>query len=131
MFGTNDVRLSSLATYEKYMRLILEASIQNGIVPIVSTVPPIKAAWGVSRAEQYNAIVIKLAREYDVPLLDYYSAMKTLPNDGLAADGVHPSLPPTLQTAFFTQKNIQYGYTIRNLTALQALDKVWREALTP
>ena len=131
MFGTNDVRLSSLATYEKYMRLILEASIQNGIVPIVSTVPPIKAAWGVSRAEQYNTIVIKLAREYDVPLLDYYSAMKTLPNDGLAADGVHPSLPPTLQTAFFTQKNIQYGYTIRNLTALQVLDKVWREALTP
>ena len=131
MFGTNDVRLSSLAAYEKYMRLIIETSIQNGVVPIISTVPTIKAAWGVNRAEQYNAIVIKLAREYDVPLLDYYAAMKTLPNDGLAADGVHPSLPPTLQTAFFTQKNILYGYTLRNLTALQALDKVWREVLTP
>lgn len=131
MFGTNDVRLSSLATYEKYMRLIIETSIQNGVVPIVSTIPTIKAAWGVNRAEQYNAIAIKLAREYDVPLLDYYAAMKTLPNDGLAADGVHPSLPPTLQTAFFTQKNIQYGYTLRNLTALQALDKVWREVLAP
>jgi len=129
MFGTNDVRLSSLATYEKYMRLIIETSVQNGVVPIVSTIPPIKAAWGVNRAEQYNTIAIKLAREYDVPLLDYYAAMKTLPNDGLAADGVHPSLPPTLQTAFFTQKNIGYGYTLRNLTALQALDKVWREAM--
>lgn len=129
MFGTNDVRLSSLATYEKYMRLIIETSIQNGVVPIVSTIPPIKAAWGVSRAEQYNAIVIKLAREYDVPLLDYYSAMKPLPYDGLAADGVHPSLPPNLQTTFLTQKNILYGYTLRNLTALQALDKVWREVL--
>jgi lysophospholipase L1-like esterase len=131
MFGTNDVRLSSLATYEKYMRLIIETSIQNGIVPIVSTIPAIKAEWGVNRAEQYNAVVIKLAREYDVPLLDYYAAMKTLPYDGLAADGVHPSLPPTLQTAFFTQKNVGYGYTLRNLTALQALDTVWREVLTP
>jgi len=128
MFGTNDARLSSLATYEKYIRLIIETSIQNGVVPIVSTIPPIKAAWGVGRAEVYNAIVIRLAREYDVPLLDYYSAMKTLPYDGLAADGVHPSLPPNLQTTFFTQKNILYGYTLRNLTALQALDKVWREA---
>jgi hypothetical protein len=131
MFGTNDVKLSSLANYEKYMRQIIETSTQMGVIPIVSTIPPIRASWGAGRAELYNVLLIKLAREYNVPLLDYYSAMKTLPFDGLTADGVHPTLPPMLRTAEFSEKNLQYGYTLRNLTALQALNAVWQGAMRP
>jgi hypothetical protein len=34
--------------------------------------------------------------------------------------------PPNGQSIYFTGDNLKYGYTIRNLTALQALDAVRR-----
>jgi len=46
-----------------------------------------------------------------------------------ASDGVHPSAAPN--SADFTPENLQYGMTVRNLTALQALDAVWRGAMYP
>jgi hypothetical protein len=41
-------------------------------------------------------------------------------------DGVHPSPAPAGHNADFQPQYLGYGYTIRNLTALQALDAVWR-----
>jgi hypothetical protein len=79
--------------------------------------------------EIINGIIVRLAREYDVPLWDYWSALQALPNDGLSGDGVHPSYPSIAGAANFTPDNLQYGYTVRNLLALQALDAVWRGAL--
>jgi hypothetical protein len=48
----------------------------------------------------------------------------------LSSDGVHPSYV-TSHAADFTPEYLQYGYTVRNLTALQALDEVWRKAIQP
>jgi hypothetical protein len=47
-----------------------------------------------------------------------------LPNEGLGPDGIHPSAAP--DSADFTADSLQFGYTVRNLTALQALDALWR-----
>jgi hypothetical protein len=35
-------------------------------------------------------------------------------------------VPPDKATTAFTPENLKYGYTVRNLTALQALDAIWR-----
>jgi lysophospholipase L1-like esterase len=83
------------------------------------------------RVEEFNAILAALTREYDVPLLDYWSALQGLPNDGLGSDGVHPSTAPSGNSANFTPEYLQYGMTVRNLTALWALDAVWKFALHP
>jgi hypothetical protein len=57
--------------------------------------------------------------------------MLSLPNNGLSDDGIHPSWPPGeySDAARFTGNNLQYGYTVRNFTALQALDAVWRQIM--
>ena len=41
----------------------------------------------------------------------------------LGPDGIHPSAAPNC--ADLTPDNLQFGYTGRNLTALQALDALW------
>ena len=68
----------------------------------------------------------KLARRYNIPLWEFGGAMQSLPDAGLAGDGIHPSIPPRgyKGAADFRPNNLHYGYVIRNLTALQMLDAV-------
>jgi hypothetical protein len=126
MLGTNDVTYTPLANYENIMRQIIEISIQRGVIPVVSTIPYLDRAG--ADVDAYNRVIKSLAAEQQVPLWDYYAAMKSLPNHGLAGDGVHPSLSTSEAAADFTAGNLgQFGATVRNLTALQALDTVWRQ----
>ncbi|HKZ70034.1 MAG TPA: SGNH/GDSL hydrolase family protein, partial [Anaerolineales bacterium] len=124
MLGTNDVPGTSAARFERHMREVIEISMEMGVVPIVGTIPPMQRAGVEGRVESLNAIITNLAYEYDVPLWDYGSALQGLPDQGLISDGVHPSLAPN--SSDFTPENLQYGMAVRNLTALQALDAVWR-----
>jgi LysM repeat protein len=129
MLGTNDVPSTPLSSYEQTMREILDTTIEYGIVPILSTIPPIQMPGTEDRVESINNIIRNLAHEYDIPLLDYWAAMQGLPNEGLRSDGVHPSHAPAGENADFTPENLQYGMPVRSLTALQALDLVWRTVL--
>ncbi len=129
MFGTNDVGQVGGDAFAAAMARITEISIEMGVVPVLTTIPNRAGYEDAVRA--FNGIITETARRYDVPLLDYYLAMAPLPNQGLAEDGLHPSWPPGdyAETAFLTAENLQYGYTMRNLTCLQVLDAVWRYAL--
>ena len=131
MLGTNDVPGASAASFERNMRRVIETTLSMGVIPVVSTIPPMHRAGIDGRVEEFNAILIRLAREYDVPLVDYWSALQGLPNDGLGGDGVHPSWAPSGHAADFTPDYLQYGMPVRNLTALWALDAVWKFALHP
>ena len=128
MIGTNDVRYTSATQYAAELRQILQTSLNRGIIPVISTIPPMHHDWAVGRVEAINAIIVSLAREYDVPLWDYWSALQSLSNDPLSSDGIHPS-GYTNRAADFSQDGLRTGYTVRNLLALQALDAVWQAAL--
>lgn len=129
LLGTNDVELLSAAEYRQNLRRIMEISISRGIIPVVSTIPD--RLGFETQVIQFNAIVHDLTREFQTPLWDYAWAMSILPNSGLSQDGVHPSWPPgdIAEAARFSPQNLQYGYTARNLTALQVLDAVWRQVI--
>jgi len=129
MLGTNDIDDSNIspAIYERQMRQIIEICINAGVIPLVSTIPNYHRDTA-PRGLVFNDILIKLTTEYDIPLWDYHAALQNLPNDGLSSDGVHPSVSPN-GPASFTADSLQYGYNVRNLTALQALDALWREVI--
>jgi hypothetical protein len=129
LIGTNDVALLPADTYRNNLARIVEISIDMGVIPILCTIP-----WRTgyeANVQQFNQIIVETARGFDVPLLDYFSAMENLPNSGLSSDGVHPSWPPGeySDAARFTAENLSYGYTVRNFTAIQVLDAIWRRAL--
>lgn len=123
MLGTNDVMSMSPGKYEEYMRQVIETSTGMGVIPVVSTIPDFYYQNVGNKVQVMNGIVIQLSQEYQIPLWDYWGSMQELPGQGLSMDGIHPSWA---SPADFTPNFLKYGMTNRNLTALQALDAVWR-----
>jgi len=129
MIGSNDAPAFPSSTYEANMRRIIETSIEMGVVPVLSTLPP-RADYN-DNIIAYNQVIANLSSTYGVPLWDLYSAVVGLPNQGHGGDGIHLSIPPNApaSTTDFSAENLKYGTTMRNLTALQMLDTVWRQVM--
>ena len=131
LLGTNDVSKLDAARYRVNMTQIVTQSLELGVIPVLSTVPPRLQFEG--ECNVYNAILGEIAAQYTVPISDYGTAMRALPNYGLSSDGVHPSWPdgdPAI-AASFTPVHLQSGYTMRNLMLIQALDGVRLSVMNP
>lgn len=105
--------------YGKYMRQIVEYSIEQGVVPILAT-----KGDNVEGDNSINAEIAEIAVEYDIPLWNLWAALQPLPNQGHDTelnDGFHLSFS---RNFFDKPKNMLSGWPWRNLTALQALDAV-------
>jgi hypothetical protein len=129
LIGTNDVPIASAEDYRPRLQRIIELCIEQGVVPVLSTLPPRRDA--PERVAQYNEVIKQTALRYDIPLWDLYAALIVLPNQGLDPDGVHLSIPPgaPASTTDFSPGNLQYGTVIRNLTALQTLDVLLKQVM--
>jgi hypothetical protein len=132
MLGTNDVASTALDTYRANLERIVQLSVDRGIIPVLSLLPTRQGYE--SSVVAFNQAVADTAAAYDVPLWNFGGAIYALDSNGLS-DGIHPSAPPGngpddfAAAADFTVENLRYGYTVRNLTALQVLDAVWRRAM--
>ncbi|KXK11643.1 MAG: hypothetical protein UZ14_CFX002002685 [Chloroflexi bacterium OLB14] len=110
--------------YGKYMRQIIEYSLEQGVVPILAT-----KGDNLEGDDSINAEIAEIAVEYDIPLWNFWAALQPLPNQGHDTelnDGFHLSFS---RNFFDKEKNMLSGWPWRNLTALQALDAV-RKALS-
>lgn len=120
------------AEYEKYMRQIIELVLAQKAVPILAT-----KADNLEGDHSINATLARLATEYDIPLWNFWKAVQPLPQGGLTGDGFHlshDSLRP--DDPLFYQRLSQadawnFGWTVRNVTALQVIDALWRQAAAP
>jgi len=57
--------------------------------------------------------------------MNLWLAIQPLPGNGRNAESAYLTRPPNTEVATFTDANLRYGYTMRNLVTLQALDTVW------
>jgi len=120
MFGTNDVMFFEADLFDFYMRSIIVETIENGTVPVLYTIPT--RPEFPDKTYQFNQVIIKLADDYDLPLVNLWAAIQDLPFEGVdQLEPIHLSIPEDEQAGDFTT-NLDYGYTVRNLVTLQALD---------
>jgi hypothetical protein len=131
MLGTNDVPYTPEVEFEADLRRILDFTIDWGVLPVLSTIPPLYRQGLEGRAEALNTIIVRLAREYEIPLWDFYAALAPLPGAGMYSDGVHPNWALAGHNADFSPVYLDYGMVVRNLTGLYALDAVWRTIIQP
>jgi hypothetical protein len=117
MFGTNDVH-TGRKTFEKYMRQIIEMSLNQGIIPVLVT-----KADNLEGDFSINALIARLADEYQLPLWNLWAAMQVVPNSGLQADGIHLTFA---RNFYDDPASFQFGWPVRNLSALQALQALWK-----
>ncbi len=130
MFGTNDLNWVENSAFRANTERIVQLTIDRGVIPVLSTIPDQPISRFSSRVVEFNEIIIDIAFTYDVPLWNYWLALQELPNRGLAGDNIHPSYDVvTRNTALFSADGLQYGYNMRNLTALMVLDAIWRGAI--
>jgi hypothetical protein len=133
MLGTNDMAALPLNVFRSNLATIAQISIDRGVIPVFSTIPTRCGFEGA--VPGFNQAIIDTSNQFDVPLIDYAGVMGGLPGGGISGHCIHPSAAPGNSqedygaSADFTGFNLQFGYTQRNLTALEALDAVWRDAM--
>jgi hypothetical protein len=115
--GTNDVFHQE--NFEAQMRKIIEFSIDNGVIPVLST-----KADNIEKTNYINITISKLAMEYQIPLWNFWLAVQTLPDKGLQEDGAHITWG---SNHYDDPLVLQKGWAVRNLTALQVLDAIWQQ----
>ncbi len=123
MFGSNDAAARSLFNFGPTLIDIVDRLAAQGVVPLMSTVPPNTQNADVgARIPRFNAVIRAIAQARQLPLMDYGREMALLPMSGLGGDGLHPN-------AFsggacqLTAEGLQFGYNLRNLLVLQTLDR--------
>ncbi len=107
-----------VAGYEKYLRQIVEYTLSQNVVPILATkADNLEGNYGINQA------IARIAYEYQVPLWNFWAATDPLPSHGLTADGFHL----TQARSFFDDPaRMEAAWPWRNLTALEAIDAVYR-----
>lgn len=115
--GVNDPSAAKL--YDENLRKVVEFSIEQGVIPILSTKPDLRPG-----TEGHNDIVRQIAADYAVPLWDYERVAKTLPGRGLGPDGAHST--GFWQSDYGLALAYQRGHAMQSLTALMVIDQVWR-----
>lgn len=130
MFGTNDVFFFDAASFDYYYRQIVIETIESDIVPVLYTFP-FRPEFP-DKSVEFNQVIIRIAQDYDLPLINLYRALEDLPDQGVdLSDPIHLSLPADgdAGTGIFTPENLEAGYTLRNLLTLQALDLMLAELM--
>jgi len=110
MFGANDINVLSTAGYEMAMRQIIETTLSRDIIPILSTfsVRPVDDtiyATGI----RFNGVLIRLAEEYQLPLVNFWLATRTLDDNGILPDNAHLTVA---------------GFNIRNQLTVEVLNQI-------
>jgi hypothetical protein len=127
MFGTNDVDYRRIDQFGSDLWTIIDELIERGVIPVMSTIPPIEGRpRPAARVPLFNLVVRALAEGRRIPLIDLHRAMLALPDHGLRADGVHLTAPSARLACNFTRAGLRWGYDVRNLLTLDALDRTRR-----
>ncbi len=120
--GSNETNTEA---FEYYYRQLVEICISNGVIPVLGT----KADRIEGASNATNNVIRQVAADYAVPLWDFDAVASTIPGHGVGRDGIH-------LTTFFAHdytlpEAFTRGYGVHNLTALMALDAVWRVISNP
>lgn len=101
--------------YETYLRQIVEYVLERGSIPILLT--KADASEAVDGVLVINPAIVRVARDYDVPLINFWRAAQYLPNRGIdpEREGFHLSWG---------------GYNLKNLLALRTLYLLWQGVTT-
>jgi hypothetical protein len=107
--GTNWHPSTSHEQYVEYLSEIVEIILDAGLIPVLST----KADNGEGDYNR-NLAMAEVAYAYEVPLWNFWAAVKELPNLGLDKDR---------ENVYLNYK----GWDIRNQSALALLDQIRRQ----
>ncbi len=130
MLGGIDVKSLTTADYAANMRTIVQTSIQQGVIPVLTTFVVLPQRDDVyERSLEFNMMLLDIAEAEQIPLINLWAAAQTLPNEGIGPDLTHLKAVVGSFCSFDGAQQ-EYGGTLRNLLTLQALDTLRTDVLT-
>ncbi len=128
LYGTNDIGYNNLYGYTNNMLDIVDTLLAQGVIPVLSSIMPRDDnPTADAKVPRYNLAVRAVAQARRIPFIDYHRELIVLPDHGLGGDDLHPSVYSPMgssRSCVFTPEGLQYGYSIRNLLTIQALDRL-------
>ena len=124
MFSHNDMKAMPVADYRLNMRRVVEVTMTRGIIPVLMTFSshPNTSSWVDSL--EYNTVLLDLATQYQVPLINLWLASRILPDYGLEIDHIHLKNSGYDFLTYENGQEAQSGVALLNLLSLQVLDEI-------
>lgn len=121
MLGALDVQLYEVDRYRGYMEEIVQFTIDQGIIPVLTTFPN-SGIYFQEKSVAFNQVLYDIAAQYEIPLIDLRPIAQTMPHGGVLEDGYH-------LTQRHEQHNLidlngeqhMYALTMRNYLTLEML----------
>lgn len=141
MFGTNDIYHiwlppddpeATFTAFKSNLNAIISTLESEGVIPVMSTIPDrFDSPTLEALVPTYNDAIKTIARQHNVPLIDYWLALQTLPDKGinLAGDAIHPSCFSNgagYRSCDMSAAALQYGMNVRNKLFIDMLIKIKR-----
>ncbi|MFO0603772.1 MAG: SGNH/GDSL hydrolase family protein [Polyangiales bacterium] len=128
MYGTNDLDRIAPEEFTRDMTRILDIIESYGSVPVMSTIPDrLDRAEAGARVPSFNEAIRAMAASRHLPLMEFWRSLQDLPRKGIDPDGIHPSAYVSngnVACGVLTPDGLRFGYNMRNLVALFALDRL-------
>jgi hypothetical protein len=132
MFGTNDTEHGAdPSAFAQQLHSLVGVCVAAGVIPVLSTIPPRPSDPTMNaRVDAYNQAIVRVAATEQVPLVNFWRALVQGHgvNQGISGDGIHPNVyagcTPHCEATDFSPEALKYGFNVRNLTSLEALEKV-------
>lgn len=122
MLGQIDINYAgtSVSAYHENMENIITASIGQGVIPVLSTIVFLPERDVYPLSLEFNMVILELAEEHQVPLINLWRAVQSLPNVGIGPDRSHLRAQVGRFCSFDGTEQ-ELGGTLRNLLNLQIL----------
>lgn len=134
MIGTNDISGNRVPEgYEAGLTKVVEKCLAAHCIPLLTTIPPRKDHD--KSVEEVNTIVRRIAKDKQLPLIDYHAAiLERRPDQSwlgtlISDDGVHPTAGKTND---YSEENLKKdGYALRNWVTFLKYREVYFHVLQP
>ena len=125
--GAADNQLLDTGSYGAALRQIVNELVSQNVLPILTTMPtrphPVRPqSYGLS----FNAVIVQVAQEYNIPLLNMWKATQGMPDNGMQGDLLHFTITPNYRFVDLRGDENMVGYSAWNLGALQMMDAIRR-----
>lgn len=130
MLGQIDINYAGtdVESYRANMEEIVITTIEQGVIPVLSTIVFLPERDVYELSLQFNMVILDLAETYQIPLINLWSAVQSLPNVGIGPDRSHLRAQVGRFCSFDGAER-ELGGTLRNLLNLRALDMLRQNVL--
>lgn len=115
-------------TYYNALRTIVDRLVANNVLPILTLMPtkphPQRSEL---KGMEFNMIMLDIARQYDIPVINMWAAVRNLPENGMENDLLHFTYSGSAFLNFAGGEQ-QWGYTRWNLEVLKTLHAIRQAA---